>query len=61
MFIRAGRRAAMLEFEINVNEMPLGKLSKGAIQKGWGKGRGRRTRGSVYSSIHPSTHFYIHL
>ncbi|KAL9227702.1 hypothetical protein vseg_003357 [Gypsophila vaccaria] len=28
-------RAAMLEFEINLSEMPLGKLSKGNIQKGF--------------------------
>ena len=27
-------RAAMLEFEINMSEMPLGKLSKSNIQKG---------------------------
>ncbi|KAL9243016.1 hypothetical protein vseg_016958 [Gypsophila vaccaria] len=28
-------RAAMLEFEINLSEMPLGKLSKGNIQRGF--------------------------
>lgn len=28
-------RAAMMEFEINMNEMPLGKLSKSNIQKGF--------------------------
>ena len=39
-------RAAMLEFEINVNEMPLGKLSKGAILKGGG--------GRVPPSLPPS-------
>lgn len=27
-------RAAMMEFEINMSEMPLGKLSKENIQKG---------------------------
>lgn len=27
-------RAAMMEFEINLSEMPLGKLSKNNIQKG---------------------------
>lgn len=27
-------RAAMMEFEINMSEMPLGKLSKSNIQKG---------------------------
>lgn len=27
-------RAALLEFEINMSEMPLGKLSKSNIQKG---------------------------
>lgn len=27
-------RAAMTEFEINMSEMPLGKLSKGNIQQG---------------------------
>ena len=28
------RRAAMMEFEINLSEMPLGKLSKSNIQRG---------------------------
>ena len=27
-------RAAMMEFEINMSEMPLGKLSRSNIQKG---------------------------